>query len=245
MLVIAVSGCASKSGRIPESGMPENGIAKDRSAKDRQAVTDAKTRTDLAGLSVHSHVGIGAFGCGMIPRVGAGVTVGKRLVLTDAHVVAGASSLELSADDSIVKGTLVHLDPNLDLALIQVDRNFPWPIKRGVPFGKARKADQGWVTLVRNDQLRAVPVRILRPVIITTEDIYVKGSVTRAGYEIQASTRPGDSGAAVMVGGKIVGLLWSRSQLTNQRAWLTDTASVVRLIDSPKRWRIPKDTRCR
>jgi Trypsin-like peptidase domain len=242
-LMIVATGCTSKSGRVTENGIADNRYAQDRQR--RQGVTGPSAGKDFAWLSRHSRVGIRAFGCGMIPRVGAGVAVGNRLVLTDAHVVAGANSFELSTDDSIVKGTLIHLDPDLDLALVQVSKSGSWPIVQGVRFGKAEKADYGWVTLLRNEQLRPTSVRILRPVTITTEDIYVNGSVTRAGYEIQASTRPGDSGAAVIVDGKIVGLLWSRSQLSDQRAWLTDTSSVAGLIDSPERWNIPKDTRCR
>jgi Trypsin-like peptidase domain len=180
----------------------------------------------------------------MIPRVGAGVTVGNHLVLTDAHVVAGSTSIELSTHDSVARGVVVHLDPNLDLALVQV-KEPSRAAHRALTFGKATKGDAGWVTLLRNDHLKPTEVRILRPVNITTEDIYVKGRVTRSGYEIQGSIRPGDSGAAVMVRGNIVGLLWSRSQLKDERAWLTDTSPVVQLINHPQKWGIPKDTRCR
>jgi Trypsin-like peptidase domain len=199
----------------------------------------------LASRSLHSRVGIQAFGCGMIPRTGAGVAVGNRLVLTDAHVVAGSTAIELSIDGITTMGVLMHLDPNLDLALVEVNRQVSWSDDQRVTFGRAVKGDQGWVTLLRNEQLIPTPVRILRPVNITTEDIYVNGSVTRAGYEIKGSTRPGDSGAAVLVHGKIVGLLWSRSQLSKERAWLTDTSSIAGLIAGPQRWNIPKDTRCR
>jgi Trypsin-like peptidase domain len=205
--------------------------------------SNAKTR-DLASTSLRSRVGIRAFGCGMIPRVGAGVTVGNHLVLTDAHVVAGSTSIELSIDDSVTTGLLVHLDPNLDLALVQLKES-SWTAHRALTFGKAAKGDAGWVTLLRNDHLKPTEVRVLRPVNITTEDIYVKGRVTREGYEIQGSIRPGDSGAAVTVQGKIVGLLWSRSQLREERAWLTDTTPAAELISHPEDWHIPKDTRCR
>jgi small nuclear ribonucleoprotein (snRNP)-like protein len=216
-------------------GLPKPPVS-DRTANSAQV---------LASRSLHSRVGIQAFGCGMIPRSGAGVAVGNHLVLTDAHVVAGSTSVELSNDGVTMKGVLVHLDPNLDLALVKVNRQVSWSDDQRVTFGSAVKGDQGWVTLLRNEQLVPTPVRILRRVSITTENIYVEGSVTRAGYEIKGSTRPGDSGAAVMVRGNVIGLLWSRSQLSDRRAWLTDTSSVVGLIDSPRGWRIPKDTRCR
>jgi hypothetical protein len=218
-----------------KTGLPKPPV-RDRTEKSSQV---------LASLSLHSRVGIQAFGCGTIPRTGAGVTVGRHVVLTDAHVVAGSASIELSIDGVTTPGVVVHLDPNLDLALIKVHRQISWSDDQRVTFGTAVRGDQGWVTLLRNGLLVPTPVRILRPVSITTEDIYVKGSVTRAGYEIQESTRPGDSGSAVMVDGKVVGLLWSRSQLSDRRAWLTDTSSVSDLVDAPRRWRIPKDTRCR
>jgi Trypsin-like peptidase domain len=214
-----------------------------RDAKPRQTTN---AQQNLSARSLRSRVGIQAFGCGLIPRTGAGVTVGSHLVLTDAHVVAGSTSIEVKIDGHSTKAMLVHLDPNLDLALLQVvDRHITWSEDQRVSFGTAAKGDQGWVTLLRNERLVPTPVEILRPVSITTEDIYVNGSVTRAGYEIKGSTRPGDSGTAVLVHGKIVGLLWSKSQLSNERAWLTDTSSIAGLIAGPQRWNIPKDTRCR
>lgn len=219
--------------------------ATDAREPSNEGSSDRNSGQEQASLSLRSRVGIQAFGCGMIPRVGAGITLGDHLVLTDAHVVAGASAIELAINGSATTAVIVHLDPNLDLALLQVNSHFPWAEFERISFGKARKGDQGWVTLLRNERLRPTVVHILRPVKITTEDIYVNGQVTRSGYEIQASTRPGDSGAAVMVQGKVVGLLWSRSQLSEQRAWLTDTSSVASLISTPNLWRIPKDTRCR
>jgi Trypsin-like peptidase domain len=214
------------------------------SIRSRQSKQSGNETHDPASLSLHSRVGIQAFGCGMIPRAGAGVTVGNRLVLTDAHVVAGSSSLQLLINGTMTSGKLVHLDANLDLALIQVNTNISWGVGQNVPLGRAVKGDQGWVALERNERLVPTQVQVLRPVTITTEDIYVKGRVTRSGYEIQASTRPGDSGAAVIVDRKIVGLLWSRSQLSDHRAWLTDTSSAAKLLDAPNLWHIPADTRC-
>lgn len=199
----------------------------------------------LATASLNSRVGIRAFGCGMIPRLGAGVTIADHLVLTDAHVVAGSTSLELLIDGRTTEGTVVHLDPRLDLALIQVTADFVWPENRNLTFGSATKGDSGWVTLLRNDALKPTRVRVIRPVNISTEDIYVSGRVTRLGYEIEAATRPGDSGAAVTVGGKVIGLLWSRSRLSDNRAWVTDTTTLAQMSKNPKGWVVPTDTRCR
>jgi Trypsin-like peptidase domain len=225
----------------PKRSSMHSALTKPPSVKTSQVDSEGS----LATASLNSRVGIRAFGCGMVPRLGAGVTIAGRLVLTDAHVVAGSTSLELRIDGRTASGTVVHLDPRLDLALIQLTADFAWPENRNLTFGSATKGDSGWVTLLRDDTLKPTRVRVIRPVTIITEDIYVNGRVTRRGYEIEAATRPGDSGAAVTVGGKVIGLLWSRSRLSDNRAWVTDTSTLALLSKNPKGWVVPADTRCR
>jgi S1-C subfamily serine protease len=196
-------------------------------------------------IALASTVSIRGFGCGLVPRGGAGVVVGEGLILTDAHVVAGSTRLELTIAKRRTTGTVVHLDPNLDLALVQVSAMFGSTKHLIVPIGRASKGDIGSVAILRDDRLQPLRVPVLRPVSITTEDIYIQGQVTRAGYELQATTRPGDSGAAMIVHGHVAGLLWSRSQLSETRAWATDAGPLGPQLGSPALRSVPSDTRCR
>jgi S1-C subfamily serine protease len=201
-------------------------------------------KTD-AQIALASTVSIRGFGCGLVPRGGAGVVVGDGLILTDAHVVAGSTRLELTVGARITDGTVVHLDPNLDLALVQVNPRFGSTSNLIVGLGRARKGDAGTVAILRQDRLQSLRVPVLRAVSITTEDIYVKGQVTRSGYELQARTLPGDSGSALIVHGRVVAVLWSRSQITDARAWATDVAPIAAQIGAVAPRTVPSDTRCR
>ncbi len=201
-------------------------------------------RTD-AEVALASTVSIRGFGCGLVPRGGAGVVVGDRLVMTDAHVVAGSTHLELTLGSRRTSGTVVHLDPRLDLALVQLNPAFGSTQQQIVPLAAAVKGAVGTVAILRNDILRSMKISVLRPVTITTEDIYVQGKVTRAGYELLASTRPGDSGAPVITHGRVAALLWSRSQRSDSRAWATDVTVLRPQIGSARLRSIPSDTRCR
>jgi S1-C subfamily serine protease len=201
-------------------------------------------KTD-AHIALDSTVTIRGFGCGLVPRGGAGVVVGERLVLTDAHVVAGASRLELAIGGRPTTGAVVHLDPDLDLALVQVNPHFASTSDLIVPLGPAAKGDQGTVAIRRHDRFETVPMPVLRAVRMTTEDIYVQGHVTRSAYELLATTQPGDSGSAVIVDGRAVAILWSRSRLNDHRAWATDARPIAPQIASLSARRIPSDTRCR
>ncbi len=183
-------------------------------------------RTD-AEVALASTVSIRGFGCGLVPRGGAGVVVGDRLVMTDAHVVAGSTHLELTLGSRRTSGTVVQTQQQI------------------VPLAAAVKGAVGTVAILRNDILRSMKISVLRPVTITTEDIYVQGKVTRAGYELLASTRPGDSGAPVITHGRVAALLWSRSQRSDSRAWATDVTVLRPQIGSARLRSIPSDTRCR
>ena len=51
---------------------------------------------------------------------------------TSAHVVAGATAIELTAaDGNTASGTVVHLDPDLDLALVEIDHELGRPLAIG------------------------------------------------------------------------------------------------------------------
>ena len=166
--------------------------------------------------------------------------VGPRLVLTSAHVVAGGSAIELTtADGSTASGTVVHLDPDLDLALLETDRRLGRPLV----IDRADPGDVGTVVVRRDDRLQPMQVGVVRPVTIRTEDIYIEGDVLRPGYELEATIEPGDSGAAVVVDGRAVAVVWSRSRQNDNRAWAIDPNAIADAISGTDR-SVPVDTHC-
>jgi hypothetical protein len=86
-------------------------------------------------------------------------------------------------------------------------------------------------------------VGIVRHVTIRTEDIYIQGTVLRPGYELDATIEPGDSGGVVVVDGRAVAVVWSRSRQDPNRAWAIDPNAIGDAIAGTAR-SVPPDTHC-
>ncbi len=190
--------------------------------------------------SLDAAVQVRVSGCSLIDHLGQGSMIGARLVLTSAHVVAGGTAIELTAADGTeASGTIVHLDPDLDLALVEADH----PIARPLALGRADPGDVGTVVVRRDDRLQTMSVGIVRVVTIRTEDIYIHGTVLRPGYELEATIQPGDSGGVVVVDGRAVAVVWSRSRQDESRAWAIDPNTIADTISGTGR-SVPADTHC-
>ena len=173
--------------------------------RDRSVLDPTPVRVSPLEAAVQVRVS----GCSLIDHLGQGSMIGARLVLTSAHVVAGGTAIGLTtADGAAASGTVVHLDPDLDLALVETDR----PIGRPLAIGRADPGDIGTVVVRRDERLQTLDVGVVRPVTIRTEDIYIQGTVLRPGYELDATIEPGDSGGVVVVDGRAVAVVWSRSR---------------------------------
>jgi len=207
-------------------------------ADDRDGWLLASVPSTPSPLDAAVQVRVG--GCSLIDHLGQGSMIGARLVLTSAHVVAGGTAIELTAaDGTTASGTVVHLDPDLDLALVETDRQ----IGRPLAVGRADRGDVGTVVVRRDERLRAMQVGVVRPVTIRTEDIYIDGLVERPGYELAATIESGDSGGVVVVDGRAVAVVWSRSRQNPSRAWAIDPNAIIDAIGGNSR-SVPADTHC-
>lgn len=181
-------------------------------------------------------VGVRAQGCGI--STGSGAFVADGLVLTAAHTVAGATSIVVTTDGAEHPAELVRLDADLDLAALRTDGPAGRPLTLASSTPEAGTAAVAYA--VRAGEVVPIPVTIVRPVTIDTTDIYLEGSVSRPGLELAGDVGPGDSGAAVVAGGRVVGVVWARSSLAPGRAWAV-IPSAVDLASSPG---VSDDTRC-
>lgn len=207
-------------------------------ADDRDGTSLDPAPAEITPLDAAVQVRVG--GCSLIDHLGQGSMIGARLVLTSAHVVAGGTAIGLTATDgTTASGTVVHLDPELDLALVETDRR----IGRPLPIGRAGPGEVGTVVVRRDERLEPMQVGVVRPVTIRTEDIYIEGTVERPGYELEATVEPGDSGGIVVVDGRAVAVVWSRSRQDASRAWAIDPNAIADAINGTGR-SVPADTHC-
>jgi S1-C subfamily serine protease len=160
---------------------------------------------------------------------GSGILVAPGLVLTSAHVLAGAQEITVVQGDFEGAGTIVGFDPNIDLAYV----TFDGPETRTLPVASAHvdAHDTGFAYVVRDGVVVGVPVRIRRRVQIRTEDIYIQGETLRPGFELEADIQSGDSGGAVVIGGRVAGVIWARSRRDAHRAYAIDAVRGAGLID--------------
>ncbi len=188
-------------------------------------------RPDIDDAAVASAVDIRATGCASEPTRGAGAVIEGGFVLTAAHVVAGAHTITVRpASPNVadpITAHIVAIDPNNDLALLST----PGHALQELPLGSASGNDRGVAIVFRNRAGVAQPFAITRPVRVRILDIYHVNTVTRSGYQVAVTIEPGDSGA-VLVGptGTAVGVLYAKSQGTENRAWASSTSAVPRLI---------------
>ena len=155
-------------------------------------------------------------GSGMFVDTGAG-----PLVLTSAHVLKGAQSITVTRGDERAEATIVAFDPQMDLAHLAVDGMavpFPWTVdSTGVTGGES-----GSAYVVRDGRVATLPVTVERRINIRTEDIYVDGETLRPGFELRVDIDAGDSGGAVVVDGRVIGVVWARSRRSVDRAYAID-----------------------
>ena len=179
----------------------------------------ARPPTDIADAAVQ----VIANGCREVEVHGAGLMVANGKIATVAHVVAGATSVEVRGAHGSRPATVVYFDPVLDAAVLKVDPAVASPI----PIGSAAAGDDGNVIVYRDDAPTELPAHVERPVNIRTADIYGDGKHSRPGYELSLDIKAGDSGAVVVVDDRAVALVWATSRQAERRAWAMRTSLVA------------------
>lgn len=185
--------------------------------------------TDRRTAAVAATTTIETTGCGPRPRFGVGTVVDDSLVVTAAHVVAGAELVEV-VDGTGTSGPadIVWFDPDGDVAALRVDRGLP-------PAAALRSepvegGEAGVVVLADGEVL---DVEVGAPVTIRTTDIYLQRDVERDGFKVDADVVEGDSGAMVHLTDGGVGIVWARSNITAGQAWAVELPP--ELLDADRR----------
>jgi S1-C subfamily serine protease len=149
--------------------------------------------------------------CGLDSE-GSGWVVQRGRVVTNAHVVAGASSVVVreSGGTTVERATLVAFDPERDLAVLDVaDLTAPaLDISHDLGAG-----DQAYAAGYPGDgPFTITPQRVRDQLTARGTDIYQSGAVERRIYSLRGSIRPGNSGGPLLdKNGDVVGVVFARS----------------------------------
>ena len=179
-----------------------------------------------------STVKVEAAACGRI-QDGSGAVIGPDLVVTNAHVVAGAEDLvvERSDDRRVVAATVVAFDPNRDLAVLSV----PGIDRAPLPLGDAEEGSVGAVFgHPGGGELRASPYQVGREVTATGRDIYNSNTTERQVLFLASQLRPGDSGGALVDGsGAVAGIAFAIAPDDPNVAYALTIEEVRAVLEGP------------
>lgn len=173
-------------------------------------------------------IGIVVDSCDPGQVTGSGMVVAPGLALTAAHVVAGADGIVVRHAEHEAEASIVGFDPEMDLAYLAFDAR-PTPVMP-LDSSEVDAGDTGTAYVVRDGVVVSLPVTIRRRVDIRTEDVYLQGETLRPGFDLDAEIRSGDSGGAVVVDGRIVGVIWARSNRFDRRAYAIDPVRAGALV---------------
>lgn len=194
-----------------------------------QAEARAATKAGQA-----STVRVVAPACGGL-QLGSGWITDDDSVVTNAHVVAGGSEVEVQEPDGSEREAVVVLyDPATDLAVLHVPGGLsgpPLPLEtalkeRGTPgatLGYPGNADGQFVPQ---------PAVVNSSYVAQGRDIYGRDVVSREVYELRSKVRQGDSGGPfVLPDGSVAGVVFAASTTDGQTGYALTGEEVVDEIE--------------
>ncbi|HKS98267.1 MAG TPA: MarP family serine protease [Rugosimonospora sp.] len=140
---------------------------------------------------------------------GSGFIYASEHVLTNAHVVAGTSSLTVQQNGDRLAGRVVVYDPERDLAVIYVP-GLTGPILSFAPARAGSGADAIVLGYPLDGPYNAQSARVRDVGLIRGPDIYNANTVTRDIYTIRGLVRSGNSGGPLInPSGKVLGVIFA------------------------------------
>lgn len=163
---------------------------------------------EVADAVAASTVKVEARACGRL-QDGSGAILGPDLVVTNAHVIAGADDVivERHPDGEPVAATVVAFDAERDVAVLSV----PGIDRSALPMGDAEAGEVGAVFgYPGGGDLLLSPFAVGEEVTATGRDIYGQSDTRRQVLFLAARLRPGDSGGALVdPGGAVIGVAFA------------------------------------
>jgi len=166
----------------------------------------------LAQSAVASTARIASIGCGAGQSVGSGFFVSATDVVTNAHVVAGATETTVTIGGSVHDATVIAFDPDADLALVRV------PDVRVAALQLSLQPPGRGTTGVAlgypgGGELTITPAAVTASYHVGGPDIYGEGIVDRSVVEMNAIVRRGNSGGPLVIApGTVGGVVFGASR---------------------------------
>jgi len=167
-------------------------------------------------------------GCGdAADRVGSGIAVADGVIVTAAHLVARADAIEVEiGGDAAQRASLRYIDTQVDVAVLTT-------VPNGFPTVRTWVAAAGGTgDIVGGATSGTVPYVIERVVDISIEEVLGTERFNRIGYDLEAPTARGDSGAGVYDDrNRLIGMVFAVSE-EDGSTWATATSEIEPVIEA-------------
>ena len=161
---------------------------------------------------------------------GTAFLVAPGYLVTNAHVVAGASTIRVGGGADARDAEAVMFDPNMDLALLHVP-DIQGPILRFASDRPARGAVGAALGYAGGGPLVVLPAAVAGSYPATGRDIYGDSRITRDILELRAQVEPGDSGGPlVLQDGTVGGLVFAESRTDDEVGYALTPSAVANRI---------------
>lgn len=174
--------------------------------------------------------------------MGSGFVSAPDYVVTNAHVVAGTDSVRLDTMLGVVDATVVHYDPDLDIAVLHAPglglEPLPWAPE------PAQSGDNAVVMgYPGSGPFEAAPARVSDRITIAGPDIYAENGVERDAYTVRGTIREGNSGGPMInESGEVLGVVFGASVDESSTGYAITAPQVLSSVDDITQLTQPVDT---
>jgi S1-C subfamily serine protease len=157
---------------------------------------------------------------------GTGFAIAQDYVVTNAHVVAGGSTVRVTHRGTH-DATVVLFDPDLDVALLHVP-GLGAPALRFASEDPERGAIGAALGHPGGGALTVLPAAVTAAYEARGRDIYGEDRVTRQILELRAEVEPGDSGGPlVLADGTVGGVVFAEARSNDEVGYALAATSVA------------------
>ncbi len=222
---------AAALGRIlDDTGIPDLFVGLDPlPAPDVTRPTDPVART-IATNAIRSTVRVSAATC-LYESSGTGFAVARSYIVTNAHVVAGGSTIRVTTQDGQpLDAVAVFDDPELDVALLWIRDLNAEPL-RFAPADPDRGTIGATIGFPHGGPLQIEPAAVSGSYDAQGRDIYGTRRVSRRILELRAVVDQGDSGGPlILADGTVGGVVFAEARTDPNVGYALTPTSVATAI---------------
>ena len=202
-------------GLLDDTGLPELFLGLEPIPAPPVDRPDDPRAEAIAAAAKASTVKVTALTCGAL-STGTGFAVATDYVVTNAHVVAGGTTVRVSLAGSPFDAAVVLFDPDLDVAVLWVPR-LPAPALLLAATEPQRGDTGAAIGFPGGGEMDVVAAAVAGRFQATGRDIYDEHPVTRQILELRAEIDRGDSGGPfVLADGTVGGIVFAEARSDEQ-----------------------------